>query len=152
VRETTVDLAVLSSGDRVAWLENAGYRNVLAVMATVERTTPTQFVVRSDDGGLYRFNRQTGEMIGNGRWGPHLQDPLNGRVVNVVAAQRAREALLAIEALGRTKVQYAADALGMLRSAWLEIDAATRAIEALLGRMDRAQAKRKVVSDVRADQ
>jgi hypothetical protein len=120
MRETTVDLAALSNGDRVAWLENTGYRNVLAVVATVERTTRTQFVVRADDGGLYRFNRQTGEMIGNGRWGPHLQDPLNGRVVNAVAAQRAREAL--------------------------------RAIEALLGRMDRAQAKRKVVSDVRADQ
>jgi len=152
MRETTVDLAVLSSGDRVAWLEKAGYGDVLAVMATVERTTPTQFVVRTDDRGLYRFSRKNGEMIGNGRWGPCLQDPLDGQVVNAVAAQRARKALRAIEALGRTKVQYATDALGMLRNASLEIYAATQAIEALLGRMDRAQAKRKMVSDVRADQ
>ena len=142
--KATVDLATLAKGDRVAWLESGGWGVTTVNMATVQRLTRTQFVVDSDGGVTYRFKRDTGQMMGTRGWGVHLQDPLNGRIVNVRAAVRAREALRAIEALGKPKMPDASTALGVRVQAWKEVKDATAEIEALLAEMDAEQAKRKV--------
>lgn len=142
----TVYLATLAVGDRVAWMEYGNYNGDVPVMATVEKITPTQFVVKADGRRLvYRFKRETGMMIGTRGW-TFLQDPLDGRIVNARSAQRARAALRAVEKLGLPKMPDASTALGVLVQAWKEVDAATKEIETLLADMDAAQAKRKATS------
>jgi len=140
MEKATVDLAKLAKGDRVAWLESNGWNGTIAIMATVQRLTRTQFVVDSDSGATYRFKRDTGQMMGDRRWFTFLQDPLNGRVVNVRAAMRARDALRAIGELGKPKMMDASAALGVLKGASSEVNDAMTEIEALLAEMDSAPA------------
>ena len=136
MEKATVDLAALAAGARVAWIESAGWSGSTAIMATVERLTRTQIIVQADRGATYRFRRTDGGMIGGKSWGPHLQDPLNGRVVNLRAAARARDALRAVAELGKPKILDAAAALGMLDAAWREITDATKEIATLLEDLD----------------
>lgn len=116
----TVDLAAVKVGDRVAWIVSTRgpWGSESAIVATVERLTPTQIVVRSTGRAIeYRFRRSNGTLVGD-VW-TYLLNATDERVVRAQVVARTRRAFNDADDLGRqvkiTDGISAVAALGRLR-------------------------------------
>jgi hypothetical protein len=119
---TTIDLANIAPGDKVAWLDHNRFRT-RATVGTVERLTPTQIVVKTS-AGTYRFTRLDGRMIG-ATWSTHLRSPNDAAVVQALILDRAHRARHDIgDHLRNSKIRDPHEGIEVLSTVWRMADAA----------------------------